>query len=131
MEAFGSGGIVLLIVAVLWLAFMTPTGQRREKTVKTKSARVAPAKKSNDRPLKFTTMAQTPINKGLQGDVVTGSAVEKVVVNRLPDPLSARIGTIENIPWAEVKDLEKAREEKAKINSENLDEILRRRRANG
>ena len=131
MEAFGSGGIILLIVAVLWLAFMTPTGQRREKIVKTKSVRVPQARKSNDRPLKFTTMAQTPINKGLQGELPADSATEKVVINRLPDPLSARIGSIENIPWAEVKDLEKAREEKAKISSENLDEILRRRRANG
>jgi len=116
---------------VLWLAFMTPTGQRREKTVKTKSVRVPQARKSNGRPLKFTTMAQTPINKGRQGELPADSATEKVVINRLPDPLSARIGSIENIPWAEVKDLEKAREEKAKISSENLDEILRRRRANG
>jgi len=131
MEIFGSGGIILLIVAVLWLSFMTPTGQRREVEAKAKRESVVRTRKSAARPIKFTTIATTPVNKGLQAEVKAEAAPEKVVINRLPDPLSARIGTIENVPWAEVKDLDKAREEKAKISSENLDEILRRRRANG
>lgn len=131
MEAFGSGGIVLLVIAVLWLTFMTPTGARKEKEVKTKNLRAVRTTKPASRPLNYTTMAQTPINKGLQAEVVAAPVVEKVVINRLPDPLSARIGTIENIPWAEVKDLAEARDEKTKISSENLDEILQRRRANG
>ncbi|MEY4655449.1 MAG: hypothetical protein ACK5CU_02830 [Rhodoluna sp.] len=131
MEAFGSGGILLLVIAVLWLTFMTPTGQRREKSVKTKSTRTQRSGSVAARPLKYTTIATTPINKGLQAEVSPAPVAEKVVINRLPDPLSARIGSIENVPWAEVKDLDKAREEKAKISSENLDEILKRRRANG
>lgn len=131
MEAFGSGGILLLVIAILWLTFMTPTGQRREKTVKTKSDRQLRRRNTADRPLQYTTKANTPVNKGLQAEVTVAPSPEKVVINRLPDPLSARIGSIENIPWAEVKDLEQARVAKAKITSENLDEILKRRRANG
>lgn len=131
MEAFGSGGILLLVIAVLWLTFMTPTGQRREKSVRTKSTKTQRSTSVAARPLKYTTMATTPINKGLQVEVSPAAVTEKVVISRLPDPLSARIGSIENVPWAEVKDLDRAREAKAKISSENLDEILKRRRANG
>jgi len=56
---------------------------------------------------------------------------QKVVVNRLPDPLSARLGKIESVQWAQVHELEDARAEKEQLSSENLDEILRRRRSNG
>jgi hypothetical protein len=35
------------------------------------------------------------------------------------------------VKWADVVPLENAREEKEKVSSETLDEILKRRRANG
>jgi hypothetical protein len=38
---------------------------------------------------------------------------------------------LENVKWAEVVPLEEVREEKEKISSETLDEILQRRRSNG
>jgi len=54
-----------------------------------------------------------------------------VIVNRLPDPLSARLGKIESVKWAEILELDDARKEKENISSESLDEIMRRRRSNG
>jgi hypothetical protein len=52
-------------------------------------------------------------------------------MNRLPDPLSARLGKIEDVKCADIHELENARKEKENISSENLDEIMRRRRSNG
>jgi hypothetical protein len=55
----------------------------------------------------------------------------RVEVNRLPDPLSARLGKIENVQWAEVREINQAREVKENLTAESLDEILQRRRSNG
>jgi hypothetical protein len=63
--------------------------------------------------------------------VVAPEQAAKVEVNRLPDPLSARLGKIENVQWAEVRDLSEAREVKENVSSKSLDEILERRRSNG
>jgi hypothetical protein len=57
--------------------------------------------------------------------------LEKVEVNRLPDPLSARLGKIENVQWAEVRELFQTRDVKENVSSKSLDEILERRRSNG
>ncbi|NBW72824.1 MAG: hypothetical protein EBR26_00195 [Microbacteriaceae bacterium] len=131
MEFIGSGGIVLLILAVLWLSFIAPANQNtsakpknKRKTTKTT---LKPAKSS----IKVSYTPRTLINTGIQAEPKAEKEAEKVVINRLPDPLSARIGKIENVAWAEVKDLDSAREEKQRISSENLDEILKRRRSIG
>jgi len=139
MEITGSGGILLLIVAVLWLGFMTPSGKRglSDRKVKTKKQR-------NIRTVKYSAVQNNRVVSAreasnylasrataAQAEVPVAKTPQKVVVNRLPDPLSARLGKIESVQWAQVHELEDARKEKEQLSSENLDEILRRRRSNG
>lgn len=139
MEITGSGGILLLVIAVLWLGFMTPSGKsglgdatKKRKRVERVSAPTEPVSKAK-------VQIHTQQNPWFVADVagvaqVTETATEKiskVEVNRLPDPLSARLGKIENVQWAEVRDLSQAREVKENLTSESLDEILARRRSNG
>jgi hypothetical protein len=138
MEFTGTGGILLLVLAVLWLGFMTPSGKRgindhNEARANRRAARRASAVKANSE--EEVVVANPWFEKELTLEVETLSevapAVEKVVVNRLPDPLSARLGKIESVNWADVVELNDARKEKENISSENLDEIMRRRRSNG
>ena len=138
MEFTGTGGVLLLVLAVLWLGFMTPTGKRgindhNEARANRRAARRASAVKANSE--EDVVVANPWFEKELTVEVETLSevapAVEKVVVNRLPDPLSARLGKIESVNWADVVELNDARKEKENISSENLDEIMRRRRSNG
>lgn len=138
MEFTGTGGILLLVLAVLWLGFMTPSGKRgindhNEARANRRAARRASAVKANSE--EDVVVANPWFEKELTVEVETLSevapAVEKVVVNRLPDPLSARLGKIESVNWADVVELNDARKEKENISSENLDEIMRRRRSNG
>jgi len=128
----------LLVLAVLWLGFMTPSGKRgindhNEARANRRAARRASAVKANSE--EEVVVANPWFEKELSVEVETLSevapAVEKVVVNRLPDPLSARLGKIESVNWADVVELNDARKEKENISSENLDEIMRRRRSNG
>lgn len=138
MEFTGTGGILLLVIAVLWLGFMTPSGKRgindhTEARANRRAARRASAVEAKS---EEKVVAVNPwFEKELSVEVETLSevvpAAEKVVVNRLPDPLSARLGKIESVNWADVVELNDARKEKENISSENLDEIMRRRRSNG
>lgn len=139
MEITGSGGILLLIVAVLWLGFMTPSGKRglsdrKVKTKKQRKIRTVSYSAAQRNPVVATREANSYLaSRPAQVEIATPVAQEsqKVVVNRLPDPLSARLGKIESVQWAQVHELEDARVEKEQLSSENLDEILRRRRSNG
>ena len=139
MEITGTGGILLLVVAVLWLGFMTPSGKSglRDATKRrTRVDRVVIQTRAAD---KQKVQVKTQQNPWFDADVagieqvavVEEPQVAKVEVNRLPDPLSARLGKIENVQWAEVRELNQAREVKENITSESLDEILQRRRSNG
>jgi len=138
MEFTGTGGVLLLVLAVLWLGFMTPSGKRgindhNEARANRRAARRASAVQANSE--EEVVVANPWFEKELTVEVETLSevapAAEKVVVNRLPDPLSARLGKIESVNWADVVELNDARKEKENISSENLDEIMRRRRSNG
>ncbi|MFM8927560.1 MAG: hypothetical protein ACKOFA_05100 [Rhodoluna sp.] len=131
MEFIGSGGIVLLILAVLWLSFIAPANQNHSAKPKSKRSSSKATLKPARSGVKVTYTPRTLVNTGSESLPETKQEVEKVVINRLPDPLSARLGSIENVSWAEVKDLDVAREEKQRISSENLDEILKRRRSIG
>jgi hypothetical protein len=139
MEITGSGGILLLIVAVLWLGFMTPSGKRglsdrKVKTKKQRKIRTVSYSAAQRNPVVATREANSYLaSRPAQVETAVPVAQEpqKVVVNRLPDPLSARLGKIESVQWAQVHELEDARVEKEQLSSENLDEILRRRRSNG
>ena len=139
MEITGSGGILLLVIAVLWLGFMTPSGKSGlgDATKKRKRVDRVSTQTQTAKPLKV--QVRTQQNPWFQADVeaieplasTQPQAASKVEVNRLPDPLSARLGKIENVQWAEVREISKAREEKENVSSKTLDEILERRRSNG
>ncbi len=135
MDFLGSGGVVLIVLAVLWLGFLTPSGQRglQDREPRTKRARSTTKNVRSSR--KTTNLPRYQVITRVQdheiAQKVEEKPAEKVIINRLPDPLSARLGTLENVKWAEVLLLENAREEKEKISSESLDEILQRRRSNG
>jgi len=139
MEITGSGGILLLIVAVLWLGFMTPSGKRglSDRKVKTKKQRnirtvnYAAAQKNNVVAPREANSYLASRDAAVEAAAPVQQQPQKVVVNRLPDPLSARLGKIESVQWAQVHELEDVRKEKEQLSSENLDEILRRRRSNG
>lgn len=139
MEITGSGGILLLIVAVLWLGFMTPSGKRglSDRKVKTKKQRnirtvsYSPAQRNTVIPPREANSYLASRATEVETVAPVAKTSQKVVVNRLPDPLSARLGKIESVQWAQVHELEDARAEKEQLSSENLDEILRRRRSNG
>ena len=139
MEITGSGGILLLVIAVLWLGFMTPSGKSGlgDATKKRKRVERVSTQAQTKKPLKV--QVRTQQNPWFQADVEAIQPVataqsqpsEKVEINRLPDPLSARLGKIENVQWAEVLEISQAREEKENVSSKTLDEILERRRSNG
>jgi len=139
MEISGSGGLLLLVIAVLWLGFMTPSVKRSESAASKKRKRVESSATFIHAGKTIKIQARTLENPWIQADVAgvaetsaaTEVPVEKISVNRLPDPLSARLGKIENVKWAEVRELQEAREVKENLSSKSLDEILERRRSNG
>jgi hypothetical protein len=138
MEFTGTGGILLLVVAVLWLGFMTPSGKRgindrNDARANRKVARRAPVVQVKNvvQQETVTPWFETTVVSEVEASQIITPAVEKVSVNRLPDPLSARLGKIESVKWAEILELDDARIEKENISSESLDEIMRRRRSNG
>jgi hypothetical protein len=138
MEFTGTGGILLLVLAVLWLGFMTPSGKRgindhNEARANRRAARraIAVQAKSEEKVVEANPWFEKELTVEVETLSEVAPAVEKVVVNRLPDPLSARLGKIESVNWADVVELNDARKEKENISSENLDEIMRRRRSNG
>jgi hypothetical protein len=139
MEITGTGGILLLVVAVLWLGFMTPSGKsglgdatRRRRRV---DRVVIQTRAADKQKIQVKTKQNPWYLADVEGVEKTKPAEEiqstRVEVNRLPDPLSARLGKIENVQWAEVRELNPAREVKENLTSESLDEILQRRRSNG
>ena len=121
----------MLLIALAWLGFMTPTGQRSVKVEKKTKAKPVKVQRIRQNPTENPAAATTRVVIGEQAGVNTPASPEKVIVNRLPDPLSARLGKIENVTWAEVHSLEKIREEKEQNELQNLDEIMQRRRSNG
>jgi len=139
MEISGSGGLLLLVIAVLWLGFMTPSSKRSESSSKKKRGRIETSSTFSQAGKTISVQARTSQNPWIQADVagiaqaaeVKETPAEKISVNRLPDPLSARLGKIENVKWAEVRELQEAREVKENLSSKSLDEILERRRSNG
>jgi hypothetical protein len=118
---------------------MTPSGKSglRDATKRRKRVeRVSrPAQQSNQPRIQLRTQQnpwiQADIEAMEQSAAQEADQPKKVEINRLPDPLSARLGKIENVQWAEVRELNQAREVKENMKPEILDEILERRRSNG
>jgi type II secretory pathway component PulM len=139
MEISGSGGLLLLVIAVLWLGFMTPSTKRSESSSKKKRKRIETSSTFSQAGKTIAVQARTSQNPWIHAEVagvaqaaeVKETSAEKISVNRLPDPLSARLGKIENVKWAEVREIKEAREVKENLSSKTLDEILERRRSNG
>jgi hypothetical protein len=138
MEFTGTGGILLLVVAILWLGFMTPSGKRgindhNQDRANRKTSRRAPVVqvKKEAPQIVVSPWFENQMISEVESLAEVVPAAEKAVVNRLPDPLSARLGKIESVKWAEILELEDVRKEKENISSENLDDIMRRRRSNG
>jgi hypothetical protein len=138
MEFTGTGGILLLVVTILWLGFMTPSGKRgindhNQDRANRKTSRRAPvvSVKKEVPTVVVSPWFENQMISEVESITKVIPAAEKAVVNRLPDPLSARLGKIESVKWAEILELEDARKEKENISSENLDDIMRRRRSNG
>lgn len=138
MNFDGFGGMALAVVAGLWLLVFVPSwfkrAQDRERgIVQPRAARVKRAKAPVRRPSvdNFMDLARDYASEG-------ASAVVEPVDPRawqrteLPEP-RANQGTLEVVTLAEVSSFEEARETFAarKLEQHDLDEILRRRRANG
>ena len=138
MNFDGFGGLALAVVAGLWLFVFVPSwfkrAQDRERgIIQPRAGKVQRAKAPVRRPSvdNFVALARD----------YAGESAEKVAEatdprawqrNELPEPLANR-GTLEAVTLAEVSSFEAARENVAarKLEQHELDEILRRRRANG
>jgi hypothetical protein len=140
MNFEGFGGLALAVVAGLWLMVFVPSwfkrAQDRDRGVLNERARGSKTKRnqtSGRRPSvdNFAALAreyaaeQEPLK-------VEESNGRGWVRTELPEPKMAK-GTLEVVQLAEVSTLDSAREQAAarKLEQHELDEILRRRRANG
>jgi hypothetical protein len=139
MELNGSGGLLLLVIAVLWFGFMIPSGKSGlGDATKRKRRRVnqasTPVEQTKSAKVKVISQQIPWFDADLAGftqdEQNQPETATKIAVNRLPDPLSARLGKIENVKWAEVRELNQAREVKENLSAETLDQILQRRRSN-
>jgi hypothetical protein len=140
MNFDGFGGMALAVVAGLWLLVFVPSwfkrAQDRERGVSNHRPSVARARRR-----------QAPVKRASVDNFVAlarefaGESAESAVEisdprawqrNELPEP-RAFMGTLETPELAEVSSLEAVRETVAarKLEQSELDEILRRRRANG
>jgi hypothetical protein len=138
MNFDGFGGMALAVVAGLWLLVFVPSwfkrSQDRERGINTarpkvsKSKRAAPARRpSADN---FLSLARDYAEAQTSGaEAVEDRAWERT---SLPEPRILQ-GTLEVPQIAEVLSFEVAQENLAarKLEQHELDEILRRRRANG
>jgi hypothetical protein len=140
MNFDGFGGMALAVVAGLWLLVFVPSwfkrAQDRERGIVTqrpaKVAKVSRAQAPRKRASvdNFVALAREYAGEPELTEVAADPrAWER---NQLPDPRTFQ-GTLEVVELAEVATLEVAREVVAarKLEQHELDEILRRRRANG
>ena len=133
----GSGGLALAVVAALWILVFVPSwfsrAQEREHGVSKRAKSSSPKiKRSNIR-----VSSQHDFDRIVSGFVApleTEASVEDRSWQRteLPAPI-VRLGELEVAKLAEVVQIEPARQsaEVKKLDQKELDEILRRRRANG
>jgi hypothetical protein len=139
MNFDGFGGMALAVVAGLWLLVFVPSwfkrSQDRERGIF--QERQKPAKKSRNASAKrrpsvdnFASLARDYAESQVaETETENPRAWERTL---LPEPRLNQ-GTLEVVEFAEVVSLETAREEVAtrRLEQHELDEILRRRRANG
>ena len=130
--------MALAVVAGLWLMVFVPSwfksAQDRERGInKSRAPRAKRAKTPVRRPSvdNFVALARDYAGE-TSNKVIESSDTRAWQRNELPEP-RANNGTLEVVSWAEVASIEDARENFAarKLEQHELDEILRRRRANG
>lgn len=140
MNFDGFSGLALAVVAGLWLLVFVPSwfkrAQDRERGIVTDQPRATKAKR-NRAPAKlpsvdnFVALARDYAeSNGASTNVISDS--REWERNELPAPTTFN-GTLEVVQLAEVAALDDARTQIAarKLEQAELDEILRRRRANG
>jgi hypothetical protein len=140
MNFDGFGGMALAVVAGLWLMVFVPSwfkrAQDRERGASNHRAKVARSQRVKQ-PVKRASVDNfVALAREYAGEPEPSPA--KVVDprgwqrNELPEPLAFR-GSVELAELAEVSSIEAARNTVAarKLEQSELDEILRRRRANG
>jgi hypothetical protein len=136
MNFDGFGGMALAVVAGLWLLVFVPSwfkrAQDRERGIShgltNRAKRVkAPAKRASVD--NFVALAREYAGEPAHAEVSDPRAWQR---SELPEPRSFQ-GTLEVVELAEVASIEPVRENAAarKLEQTELDEILRRRRANG
>jgi hypothetical protein len=140
MNFDGFSGMALAVVAGLWLLVFVPSwfksAQDRERGIKTERPRVAKAKR-NRAPARrpsvdnFVSLARdyAESTNGVASPVAESRGWQR---SELPEPKTFN-GTLEVVQFAEVESLDEVRTQVAarKLEQSELDEILRRRRANG
>jgi hypothetical protein len=140
MNFDGFGGMALAVVAGLWLLVFVPSwfkrAQDRERGIDTRRSKATKRNRTQSpvrRPSvdNFVTLAREYAGAS---DEVSATSIDSRAWerNELPAPKAFQ-GTLEVVELAEVASIEVAREifETRKLEQHELDEILRRRRANG
>jgi hypothetical protein len=140
MNFDGFSGLALAVVAGLWLLVFVPSwfkrAQDRERGIVSERPRATKTKR-NRSPAKrpsvdnFVSLARDYAESAEVTDAAT-AASRGWQRNELPAPTNFN-GTLEVVQLAEVSDLDEARTQVVarKLEQSELDEILRRRRANG
>jgi hypothetical protein len=136
MNFDGFGGMALAVVAGLWLLVFVPSwfkraqdherGVSQARSNKAKRAKAPVKRASVDN---FVALAREYAGEPVEVEESDPRAWQR---NELPEPRAFQ-GTLEVVELAEVASIETVREIAAarKLEQSELDEILRRRRANG
>jgi len=140
MNFDGFSGMALAVVAGLWLLVFVPSwfksAQDRERGIKTERPRAAKAKR-NRAPARrpsvdnFVSLARDYAESTNASAAPTAESRDWQR-SELPEPKTFN-GTLEVVQLAQVESLDEVRTQVAarKLEQSELDEILRRRRANG
>ena len=135
MNFNGSGGLMLLVVAGLWLWVFVPSwfkrSEGRQEVRRTKREKPK-SMGSNKTRSKLYTEAAFDLRSASKSEELTLAEARAWQPNSLPAP-AQRIGELEIPVLAEVVSLQdrKITEPAKSLESSELDAILRRRRANG
>ena len=138
MNFDGFGGLALAVVAGLWLLVFVPSwfkrSQERERGIVQRPAKPSKSRQKVQRRPSVDNFARLARDYAESVESEVSSPVDSRTWQRteLPEPRLHQ-GTLEVVEIAEVVSLENARNEVSakRLEQHELDEILRRRRANG
>ena len=138
MDFSGFGGLALAVVAGLWLLVFVPSwfkrSQERERGVFSSRSKPARSRKVSAISRRVTSDNFTQLAQSLAGEQPIEAAIDERawVRTELPEPTSFN-GSLEVVEFAEVVEFSdvQVQAQARKLEQSELDEILRRRRANG